>query len=60
MEIFVTGASGFIGSAVVRELIKSGYTIELGNMRSSRAARLNILKSPMAVSNVAGLSLFYH
>jgi hypothetical protein len=29
-------------------------------MRSSQAARLNILKSPMAVSNVAGLSLFYH
>jgi hypothetical protein len=29
-------------------------------MRSSRAARLNILKSPMAVSNVAGLSLSHH
>jgi hypothetical protein len=32
----------------------------LGSMRSSLAARLNILKSPMSVSNVAGLSLFYH
>ncbi|WP_417529094.1 hypothetical protein [Marinomonas shanghaiensis] len=33
---------------------------KLGSMRSSLAARLNILKSPMSVSNVAGLSLFYH
>jgi sugar diacid utilization regulator len=35
--------------------IKNKY---LRNMRSSRAARLNILKSPMAVSNLGGLSLF--
>ncbi|SHG56189.1 hypothetical protein SAMN02745753_04126 [Marinomonas polaris DSM 16579] len=32
----------------------------LGNLRISRAARLNILKSPMSVNNVAALSLFYH
>jgi hypothetical protein len=37
-----------------------GYIYKLGSMRSSRAARLNILKKTMAVSNVAGLSFFYH
>ena len=30
----------------------------LGSMRSSRAERLSILKSLMAVSNVAGFSLY--
>ena len=45
MRVFVTGATGFIGTAVVQDLIKAGHTV-LGLTRSDTGPRCLLPPGP--------------
>lgn len=58
MRIFVTGASGYIGSVIVEELVKAGHEVT-GLVRTNRAARmieaLGATARPGSIADLDGL-----
>lgn len=57
MKVFVTGASGFIGSAVVRELISTGHQV-IGLARSEKSANIvSDLGAEVLLGNLENLDI---
>jgi dihydroflavonol-4-reductase len=53
MTILVTGASGFVGSAVVRQLLKAGYAVRALVRKTSPLANLDGLRVDTAIGDLS-------
>jgi dihydroflavonol-4-reductase len=58
MRVFVTGGNGFVGSAVVRELLRRGHTVSCLVRETSQTTRIDTLPVARSVGDVRDIRSF--